>query len=106
MRRVPAAGDRAGSESAPVAVDPVPRLGGVPTVRLFAAVRVAAGTGRDVVAGETVGEVLDAAVQRYGDEFGAVVQTCRVWVNGEPADLGDRVAADDEVAFLPPVSGG
>lgn len=29
-----------------------------------------------------------------------------IWVNGEPADGATAVGADDEVAVLPPVSGG
>jgi molybdopterin converting factor small subunit len=73
---------------------------------LFAAAREAAGTGRDDIAGSTVGDVLDAARARYGPEFAAVLTTCRVWVNGEPAQRGDVVTDGDEVAVLPPVSGG
>ena len=76
------------------------------TLRLFAAAREAAGTGRDDVDGETVGAVLDAAVARYGEAFAAVLETCRVWVNGEPATREDPVRPTDEVAVLPPVSGG
>ena len=75
-------------------------------IRLFASAREAAGTGRADVAGATVGEVLDAAVARYGPAFADVLSTCRVWVNGEPADRADAVEAADEVAVLPPVSGG
>ena len=51
-------------------------------------------------------EVLDAAVARYGDEFDAVLPTCAVWVNGEPSDRLAVVVDADEVAVLPPVSGG
>jgi molybdopterin converting factor small subunit len=76
------------------------------TLRLFASVRVAAGTGRATVDGATVGEVVDAACARFGPEFAAQVQRCRVWRNGEPAEREDAVTADDEVAILPPVSGG
>ena len=76
------------------------------TLRLFAAAREAAGTGRDDVAGATVGDVLDAAVARYGERFEAVLGTCRVWVNGEPAARQQSVSPTDEVAVLPPVSGG
>ena len=76
------------------------------TVRLFASVRLAAGTGRDTIAGATVADVLAGAVQRYGADFAAQVQTCRIWVNGDPADPATPVDDDDEVAFLPPVSGG
>ena len=67
---------------------------------------MAAGVGSDTVPGSTVGEVLDAANERYGSDFAGVVQTCRVWVNGEPAEMADPVTDNDEVAFLPPVSGG
>jgi sulfur-carrier protein len=78
----------------------------VATLRLFASVRVAAGTGRATVEGTTVGEVLANASARYGDDFAALVQACRVWRNGEPALEHDPVGDDDEVAVLPPVSGG
>jgi sulfur-carrier protein len=73
---------------------------------LFAAAREAAGTGQDHVAGATVGDVLDAACARYGERFVALLPTCRVWVNGEPAERVDPVKDSDEVAVLPPVSGG
>jgi molybdopterin converting factor small subunit len=75
-------------------------------LRLFAAAREAAGTGRDDVPGGTVGEVLDGAVARYGDAFAAVLSRCKVWRNGEEAGRDEAVAATDEVAVLPPVSGG
>jgi molybdopterin converting factor small subunit len=78
----------------------------VAVLRLFAQAREAAGTGRDLVDGATVDQVLDAARARYPQAFGALLATCRVWVNGEPADGDDPVGADDEVAVLPPVSGG
>ena len=76
------------------------------TVRLFAAARDAAGTGRDEIAGDTVGAVLAAARERYGPGFDAVLGTCKIWVNGEPADPTDPIGAADELAVLPPVSGG
>ena len=75
-------------------------------LRLFAAAREAAGTGRDTVDAETVGDVLLEARRRYGEGFAAVLERCRVWRNGEPADLDAAVGPDDEVAVLPPVSGG
>ncbi|HEX2578346.1 MAG TPA: MoaD/ThiS family protein [Aquihabitans sp.] len=75
-------------------------------LRLFAAARSAAGTARDTVAGSTVGEVLDAAVERYGREFEAVLPTCAVWVDGRPATRETPVPEGAEVGVLPPVSGG
>ena len=55
-----------------------------------------------------LGELLERASAIFGAEFTAVLASSRVWVNGEePAD-GDatRLQDDDEVAVLPPVSGG
>lgn len=73
---------------------------------MFAGAREAAGTGRDTVEGTTVGAVLAGARQRYGDAFSGVLAASRVWVNGEPAGADVEVGEDDEVAILPPVSGG
>jgi molybdopterin synthase sulfur carrier subunit len=75
-------------------------------LRLFAAARESAGTGKDVVDGATVGEVLDAAVARYGPGFAAILERCKVWRNGEEAGRDEPVVDTDEVAVLPPVSGG
>jgi MoaD family protein len=75
-------------------------------IRLFASVREAAGTARDTLPGGTVGDVLDAARARYGDRFSSLLDTCRVWVNGESASTHTVVGDGDEVAILPPVSGG
>ena len=76
------------------------------TLRLFAAARQAAGTSREQLTAGTVSEALDAARVRFGEEFSAVLDGSRVWVNGEPAELTDRLRDGDEVAVLPPVSGG
>lgn len=78
----------------------------MPTLRLFASAREAAGTARDSMPGATVAEVLDAARQRYGESFAAVLATCKVWVNGDEAEPDAAVTEADEVAILPPVSGG
>lgn len=53
-----------------------------------------------------MGEVLDAACARYGSAFEALLPRCGVWVNGEPATRDAAVRDADEVAVLPPVSGG
>jgi sulfur-carrier protein len=76
------------------------------TLRMFASAREAAGTGSAEFAGATVGDVLAAAVAAFGDGFARVLPSCKVWVNGESADPADPVGAGDEVAVLPPVSGG
>jgi molybdopterin converting factor small subunit len=76
------------------------------TLRLFAQAREAAGTGKVAIGGTTVGEVLDVAVTRFGGHFSAVLATSAVWLNGEPAKRADPVSDSDEVAVLPPVSGG
>lgn len=80
---------------------------GVSVVLLFfAEARVAAGTGREYRRGRTVGEVLDAARAGHGDRFAAVLSRSRVWVNGDPAPPEQVLHDGDEVAVLPPVSGG
>jgi molybdopterin synthase sulfur carrier subunit len=78
----------------------------VAILRLFASAREAAGTGRDDLQATTVGELLDLASKRYGAEFVEVLKTCRIWVNGEAANAETVISAADEVAVLPPVSGG
>jgi len=78
----------------------------VAVIRLFASARDAAGRGTDVIDGDTVGDVLDRAVERFGPGFATVLGTCRIWVNGDSAERSTAVRPSDEVAVLPPVSGG
>lgn len=78
----------------------------VATLRLFAAAREAAGRGSDVIDAATVGGLLDEACSRYGEGFAAVLATSRVWCNGDETDRDVPVGPRDEVAVLPPVSGG
>jgi MoaD family protein len=78
---------------------------------LFATAREAAGCSRDefeIPVGAPLNDLLDVAVERYGEQFAAVLSTARVWVNGdEPtADRASALRDDDEIAVLPPVSGG
>lgn len=75
-------------------------------LRLFAGLRDIAGVGSTEVDGSTVAEVLDAASARYGSAFSRGLANARVWVNGEEAEPAQILAAGDEVALIPPVSGG
>ena len=78
----------------------------MPTLRLFASVRQVAGVATATIGGATVGDVLAAASVRFGPAFEEQLQACRIWRNGEPAEPSDPVGVDDEIAVLPPVSGG
>jgi molybdopterin synthase sulfur carrier subunit len=78
----------------------------VARLRLFAQARQAAGTASDQIDAATVGEVLAEARRRYGDQLAQVLDYSAVWLNGSPAAGTDPVGPDDEVAVLPPVSGG
>lgn len=78
----------------------------MPTLRLFAGLRESAGQARVEIEGSSVGEVLTAASLRFGDDFQRGLEAANVWVNGEPAGPETGVADTDEIALLPPVSGG
>jgi molybdopterin synthase sulfur carrier subunit len=89
-----------------LAANGAPDLPATVVLLLFAEARVAAGTAREELVARTVGDALEGARARHGDRFAAVLDRSRVWVNGEPA-LPERALRDgDEVAVLPPVSGG
>jgi molybdopterin synthase sulfur carrier subunit len=91
---------------APVMPSAAVRLSAMAKLRLFASAREAAGTGSDAFDGATVADVLAAATQRYGSGFAEVLTTCRIWVNGNDVAPDTTVGPHDEVAVLPPVSGG
>jgi molybdopterin converting factor small subunit len=78
---------------------------------LFASAREGAGLGRDefeLTPGAPLERLLADAVERYGASFATVLATARVWVNSdEPGAEGSTpLDEDDEIAVLPPVSGG
>ena len=76
------------------------------TVRLFAALRELAGSSHVDAEGATVGEVVEALSARFGDRFAGVARVGSAVVDGERADASTPLAEGQEVALLPPVSGG
>jgi sulfur-carrier protein len=75
-------------------------------LRLFGPAREAAGTGSQRIDGSSVAEVLALAEQRFGERFSTVLAISKVWLNGSEVDAATPVIEGDEVAVLPPVSGG
>jgi molybdopterin converting factor subunit 1 len=78
------------------------------TVRVFARLRDLTGASelvREVPPGATVRSVWRALVEEFPalDEYGASISSA---VNAEYARMETSVHDGDEVAFLPPVSGG
>lgn len=77
-------------------------------VRLFAALREAAGTGELTVAAGPLPAVLDELRGRYGVRFSEVLAISSVLIDGDATQHDAGVALPDgaELALLPPVSGG
>jgi MoaD family protein len=75
-------------------------------VRLFAALRELAGASEVEAEGLSAGDVVDVLSERFGERFAQIAAVGSVVVNGERASRSTPVAAGDEVALLPPVSGG
>lgn len=78
------------------------------TIRLFARLRDLAGSGelvRDVPYPATVQTVWRALVAEMPD-LGAYERTMSVAVNADYSRMTAAVNEGDEIAFLPPVSGG
>lgn len=73
---------------------------------LFGPARQAAGTRTLEVDGDTVAAVCAAACEQLGSPFADVLATAALWLNGEQADAEAPVRESDEVAVIPPVSGG
>jgi len=78
----------------------------VARLKLFGPAREAAGTPGATVPGHNVAAVMAGARARFGEPFSDILDGSRVWVNGDEADPDTPVGADDEVAVIPPVSGG
>ncbi len=75
-------------------------------VRLFAALREIAGDAHVEATGKTVGDVVADLSGRYGDRFAQIAAVGSLVVNGDRASRETPIAEGDEVALLPPVSGG
>ena len=77
-------------------------------LRFFAAARDAAGCTSGELDADTLGAALGRARTAYGPDFAAVLDTARVWINGDEPPDGERAALrdGDEIAVIPPVSGG
>jgi molybdopterin converting factor small subunit len=78
------------------------------TVLFFASAREAAGTHSAPFGfvGSTVAQLAGALVATYGPDLERVLSTCAIWVNGAATAPSYVLCAGDEVAVLPPVSGG
>jgi MoaD family protein len=77
-------------------------------VRLFAALRDIAGTGELQWPEDPpdVGALLDGLAAKFGSEFERIAAAGSVVVDGRRADWTTPLQPDEEVAVLPPVSGG
>ncbi len=76
------------------------------TLLLFGPARSAAGKGRVTIEAATLTELCDAACRRFGPEFEKVLRASSLWVNGDPVSGETTIGRGDEVAVVPPVSGG
>jgi MoaD family protein len=75
-------------------------------VRLFASLREAAGASLVEGTGRDVAQVLEELSNVYGSRFADIAKVSSFVVNGERATRSTPVADGDELAVLPPVSGG
>jgi molybdopterin converting factor small subunit len=76
------------------------------TVRLFAALRELAGSSEVEADGASASEVVQALSARYGDRFAQIAGAGTVIVDGERAAPDHPLTGAEDVALLPPVSGG
>lgn len=75
-------------------------------VRLFAVLREIAGASEAEADGSSVEEVVQVLCDRFGERFTRIVQRSSVVVNGERVSLETELVGGEEVAILPPVTGG
>ncbi|HEY7660151.1 MAG TPA: MoaD/ThiS family protein [Actinomycetota bacterium] len=75
-------------------------------VRLFAALRELADDAEVEAEGETVDDVVRALAERFGTRFEQIARAGSVVVDGDRASPDTPLTGGEEVALLPPVSGG
>lgn len=75
-------------------------------VKLFAQAAEVASCSELRIDGSTVGDISNKLVEAYGEEFETVLSNSQIWVNGTSAPIERSLVEGDEVAVLPPVSGG
>lgn len=77
-------------------------------VRLFAALRDAAGTAEEQVEPGPLNDLLDELCRRHGDVFRRRLAISTVLLDGSACPHGASIDVSDgaELALLPPVSGG
>lgn len=76
------------------------------TVRFFGPARTAFGAAEHQVEASSLQGVLEALAADGSEELRQVLRRSRLWVNGEPGQPGAALDDADEVAVVPPVSGG
>jgi molybdopterin converting factor small subunit len=75
-------------------------------VRLFAALRDLAGGSEVDATGATASDVLEDLCARFGERFARIARAGSIVVDGERSTPDRRLSGTEEVAILPPVSGG
>ena len=75
-------------------------------LRFFGPMRDVTGANSAEFSGNTVADVIAQAATRYGEQFTRLVAVSQIWVNGESVTPETSLALGDEVAIIPPVSGG
>jgi sulfur-carrier protein len=77
-------------------------------VRMFAALRDAAGTDRAIAEAGSLADILERLCEEHGEVFRRRLAVSTVIVDGATHRPGDEVVVRDgaDVSLLPPVSGG
>ena len=76
-------------------------------VRLFAALReMVGGSIVEIEEAATPAELVQALSERYGERFAGIALAGSVVIDGERASFDTPLTGSEEIALLPPVSGG